>query len=581
MEQSIPMEPSRPFVLDRRRFLLGAAGSAGVLMLGACSDSKRSGSTNGAGSSTGVASEDARTLARVSRPSLRLPHGAFGFPSPFSANGGFGYIQMSLLYDTLLWKDGKGTQLPWLASRFDRSADNLTYTFELRRGLKWSDGSPLTADDVAFTFSYYAAQESLPPPVTIQPPQRVASVRATGPTTVVITLQAPDVTFAERVAGALPIVPKHVWSPIADPTSSEDRSLLIGSGPYRLDSYAGDGAPLRYSAVDDYFLGRPFVKRIDFNEVDDEFTALLAHAIDAGGGNGVRADVLAQFEHDPSFSTLTQQGTVTFPLYWNLKKGGPLADVKFRQACAKAIDRKDLVTRLAAGHGEPGNPGFLGPVNRFRTDVEQYHLDVRGANALLDSAGYSRSGGGTRKGRDGAPLSFELLLSNDQAPLGELLKADLARIGVEIRPKPVQFGPALFGTKLSGGYDMAVLTYPGPSAGGPNADPDLLRQVFSSKAPASLTGASGYANPELDDLANRQLATFDDAQRKDLVAKMQRIVARDLPVLALYYPDEVLIFRKTTLDRWYFMPGQFPPGNDNKQLFVTGVATGTTIRPSK
>lgn len=182
------------------------------------------------------------------------------------------------------------------------------------------------------------------------------------------------------------------------------------------------------------------------------------------------------------------------------------------------------------------------PANPFLTGVEQYHLDVRGANALLDPAGYSRSGGGIRKGRDGAPLSFELLLSNDQAPLAEVLKAALAKIG---------------------------------------GDPDLLRQLFSSKGAGSLTGASGNVNPEFDDLADRQLATFDEAKRKDLVAKMQRIVARDLPVLALYYPDEVLVFRKPVLDRWYFVPGQFPPGNDNKQLFVTGVGAGTKIRPTK
>jgi len=580
MEQDVLMERTEPFALDRRRFLLGAAGGAGALLLGACSGSKSSRTASGSGSNPSSAGDDARTLAPAARPTLRLSHGAFGFPSPFASNGGFGYIQMSLLYDTLLWKDGRGTLLPWLASRFDRSADNLTYTFTLRRGLKWSDGSPLTADDVAFTFDYYRRQSALSPAVIVQPPRGVAKVRANGPTTVVVTLQTPDVTFAEQVAGALPIVPEHVWSSIADPSSAQKLALLVGSGPYRLKAYTGDGDPLLYTAVDDYFLGPPFVKRIEFSEVDDEFSALLAGAIDAGGGSGVRADVLAQFERDPSFGILSDRGTSTFPLYWNMKKGGALADVKFRQACAKAIDRKDLVTRLAGGHGQPGNPGFLAPTNPFVTRVEQYDVDVRGANSLLDAAGYSRSGG-TRTSSDGSPLSFELLISNEQAPLAELLKSDLARIGVEIRPKPVQLGPALFGTKLSGGYEMAVLSYPGPSAGGPNADPDLLRQVFSSTSPPSLTSATGYANSTFDDLADRQRTTFDEARRHDLVAQMQRIVARDLPVLPLYYPDDAVVFRKSVLDRWYVTPGQFPTANDNKQLFVTGVVKGTTIRPTK
>lgn len=579
------MEPTVPPTLDRRRFLIGA-GSASALLLAGCSGSKQADTSGRSSSGRSSDAVDPRRLAPLARPTLRLPHGAFGFPSPFASNGGFGYTQMSLLYDTLLWTDGSGALLPWLAARFHRSADDLTYTFELRPDLKWHDGRSLTADDVEFTFAYYAKQQTLPPPVLIQPPQGVASVRAKGPSTVVITLKAPDVTFARQVAGSLPIVPRHIWSSITDPTSAQNARLLVGSGPYRLDSYVGDSSPLLYTAADRYFLGRPFVKRIEYHEVADEFTALRSGAIDSGGGSGVRSDVLAQFDRDPSFDTLSNQGATTFPLYWNLTKGGPLADVKFRRACARAIDRKDLVARLAGGNGQPGNPGFLSAANPFFTAVEQYAYDVRAANALLDGAGYRRRGRGTRTDHDGAPLSFELLYGTgqgggaDQTPLAELLKSSLERIGVEVKPKPAQFGPALFGTKLGGGYEMAVLAYPGPSAGGPNADPDLLRQVFSSKTGPSLTGATGYANAQFDDLATRQRVAFDTDRRKELVGQMQQIIARDLPVLPLYYPDDIQVFRTSVLDRWYFTPGQFPTGNNNKQLFVTGVSAGTTIRPT-
>ncbi len=575
------MEPRRSFVADRRRFLLGAAAGTGALLLGACSNKNGGGDRSSGSTASSTTPKDARRLAPVPRPTVRLPHGAFGFPSPFSANGGFGYIQMSLLYDTLLWKDGTDKLLPWLAAGFSRSADNLSYTFKLRPQLKWNDGKPLTADDVAFTFAYYAKQESLPPPVIVQPPSGIASVHVSSPTTVKITLKAPDVTFPEQVAGAVPIIPRHIWSSIADPASAQNARVLVGSGPYRLKSYAGDSGPLLYIAVGDYFLGAPFVKRIEFNEVDDEFTALLAGATDAGTGSGVRNDVLEQFRQDQSFGMLTEQGTTTSSLYWNLKKGGALADVRFRQACAKAIDRNDLVARLAAGNGQPGNPGFLGKGNPFKTDVEQYDFDVKAANRMLDRAGYRPGNGGVRQGPGGVPLGFELLISNDDAPLAELLKAALGEVGVKLRPKPVELGPALFGAKLSGGYDMAVLPYPGPSGGGPNADPDLLRRLFSSNAPPSLTGASGYSNPRFDDLADRQRQMFDEDARKDLVAKMQRIVAHDLPVLSLYDPASVLVFRKPTLDGWYFTPGQFPTAEYNKQLFVTGVAAGTRIRRTK
>jgi peptide/nickel transport system substrate-binding protein len=261
-----------------------------------------------------------------------------------------------------------------------------------------------------------------------------------------------------------------------------------------------------------------------------------------------------------------------------MTKEGPLSDVRFRQACALAIDRRDLVTRLAAGRGQPGNPGFLSPGNPYYVSVQQHDFDVAGANALLDSAGYRPGPSGVRQAAGGAPLSFELLASNGDAPLSEILVASLKRVGVELRPKLVEIGPQLFGSKLVGAYDMAVLFFPGPGPGGPNADPDILRVLFSSKVPPSLQSASAYANPEFDDLAARQRVTFDDAERKNLVARMQAILANDLPVLPLYYPEVDILFRKAVLDQWYFTPGQFPAESDNKQLFVTGTASGTKIR---
>jgi peptide/nickel transport system substrate-binding protein len=295
-------------------------------------------------------------------------------------------------------------------------------------------------------------------------------------------------------------------------------------------------------------------------------------------GLGLRPDTLAPFRGD-TFGMVTEQGSTASPLYWNLGKEGALADVRFRRACAMAIDRQDLVDRLAAGRGMPGNPGFLSPTNPFFAPVRQYNFDVAGANALLDGAGYRAGAGGVRRDQRGNPLSFELLISNAEAPLSELLVGALRRIGVELRPKPVEVGPQLFGNKLIGAFDMAVLFFPGPGPGGPNADPDVLRLLFSSRVAPSLQAASAYANPEFDELAEKQRVTFDEGGRKDLVAQMQRLLADDLPILALYYPETATLFRKDLLDQWYATPGQFPTSQDNKQLFITGAKTGTAILP--
>lgn len=551
-------------MMDRRRFLGASLAGLGALAVGACS---RGTSAGRAGATAG------KTAART----VRLSQGASGFPSPFACNGDIGYNQMSLLYDTLLWKDGAGNLLPWLAASVDSAPDHLSYTFQLRDGLTWSDGRPLTADDVTFTFDYYAKQQTLSPPVIIQPPQGIDKVRATGPATVEITLTTPAVTFPEQVAGAVPIIPKHVWSAIKDPGSVDDKKRLVGSGAYRLDSYNGDGGALRFTSKPGYFLGPPYVQRVEELAIEDPIAALLARQTDAARGAGLRADTLAPFQND-AYGMVSQQGSTTSPLYWNLGKEGALSDVRFRRACAMAIDRQDLVNRLAGGRGVPGNPGFLSPANPFFVPVSQYPFDVAGANALLDGAGYRVGSDGIRQGPGGRALSFELLVSTGDAPLSEVLVGALRRIGVDLRPNQVQLGPQLFGNKLIGKYDMAVLFFPGPGPGGPNADPDILRQLFSSKVPPSLEGASAYANPAFDDLAGKQLVAFDESERRSLVAQMQRLLADDLPVLPLFYPEVDVLFRKDVIDEWYFTPGQFPSESDNKQLFITGLKTGTTIR---
>lgn len=554
-----------PFSLDRRQFLLAALGGAGALALGACSSSGSSGPGE----------------RSAGRPTLRLANAALGFPTPFAANADFGYNQMILVYDTLLWKDGSGELLPWLAKSFKRSEDQLTYTFELRDDVKWSDGRPLTADDVAFTFDYYAKHDPLSPPVIIQPPRGIAKVTVSGASTVAFTLDAPRVTFPDQIAGAVPIVPRHVWEPVKDPATALDTKVhLVGTGPYRVESYGDDGGTILYTARDDYFLGAPHVQRIEMRAITDQFAAVLAGESDVARGFGLRDDILAPFKGS-EFGTITDVGAfVPASLYWNLGRGGALADPRFRQACAMAIDRKNLVTQLAAGKGAPGNPGFLSPSNPFHVPVRQYDLDVAGANALLDGAGYRPGSGGIRQGPDGRPLSFEFRYDNvDGVPLAEIVIPAIRRIGVELRAKPATIGPDLFGPKLFGGYDMAALIYPGPSPGGPNADPDVLREMFSSKRSAfSLTAASGYKNPTFDDLADKQLATFDEGERRTIVTRMQQILADDIPVLPLYYPEKAMVFRKRVLDQWYFNPGQYPTADDNKQLFVTGRKSGTKIR---
>ncbi|MDQ6750252.1 MAG: ABC transporter substrate-binding protein [Actinomycetota bacterium] len=545
--------------MTRRTFVASSAGAAAAVYLGGCGGTRAPG---------------ARTV--------RLAGNGFGFPSPFAYIAGPGYVQMSYLYDTLVWKDASGRIIPWLATRFERSRDGLTYTFELRRGVAWHDGRPVTAADVAFTFSYFARQ-SLGPLLVAQA-FGVKGARATGSHTVEVVLEIPAVTFLESVAGALPIIPKHVWSTIRDAPRAQDPRVLVGSGPYRLASFSpGEGASL-YLANRRYFLGPPFIRRIELRPVDDELSALRAGEIDVADtpAEGVARDALATFASDPAFGMVQAAGSFTFPLIWNIGRGGALADVRFRRACALAIDRQAMVDRVLGGNGQPGNPGFLPPGNPFHVPVEQYGFDRRTAERLLDQAGYRRSStDGPRHGPDGRPLRFRIVTGNAPVPpVLDLLVGGLKAVGVQLSPQAVDL-PTLFGLTRQGSDDIALTLYPGPGGTAPDGDPDTLRTFYSSQIKERLQGAQGYRNPEFDRLAGEQLVAHGEGERRRIIARMQHLVARDLPALPLYYPNLYNVFRKRAFDRWYYTPGGVASGVPtvfNKQVLVTGNRTGLRIR---
>jgi peptide/nickel transport system substrate-binding protein len=150
---------------------------------------------------------------------------------------------------------------------------------------------------------------------------------------------------------------------------------------------------------------------------------------------------------------------------------------------------------------------------------------------------------------------------------------------VEVAPEALDT-PAFNRRVTSGGSEMSIITF-----GGMNTDhaADYLRQIYSSKT-QSVQHAQGYVNPELDRLADEQLTAIDESRRKDIVGRMQRIIADDLPLLPLVYPRSFSVFNKRKFDDWYYTEGGVAstvPSIENKHLFVTGRKTGLEIRPTR
>ncbi|HEX2048615.1 MAG TPA: ABC transporter substrate-binding protein [Acidimicrobiales bacterium] len=551
--------------IGRRTFLKGMAGAAGAVMLGGACNPGRPPNPEGG-------------------PTVRVKSwGDLGYPSPFTYVAGPGYWRMSLLFDTLTWPDSTGQQLPWLASAYRRSEDGLVWSVDLREA-RWADGRPVTADDVAFTYDYYTSHVFTP--LLTGVPRPGVDVRATGERSVEFRLPQPEATFLQQTLGTMPIVPRHIFADITDPMTVFDERTFIGCGAYRLESKNVNADTEAYVAKSDYYLGRPFVRRIEMVGVpeDDELAALRAGVLDGASApeEGVRNEALAPFRDDPEYGMVSNPSGFGFPLFFNLTKGGALADVRFRRACLHALDRDEMVHRLLTGNGAVGSAGWLPPTNRFYTaeGVRQYPFDRPLAERMLDDAGYRRTGtGGPRVDRDGRPLRFTLNLP-DLVPiaLAELVVANLGAVGVQIDVRLERVDLVrVYGSKLAANYDMVVQSYPGPAGIGPDGDPDQLRGVYHSDPPSQTHKATGYSNPEVDRLIDAQLRTYDEEERKRLVGRIQQIVSEDLPVAMLYYTTFYYAFRKKVFDQWYYTPGGFASGLSdvyNKHPYITGRKEG-------
>jgi len=518
--------------------------------------------------------EAAQGQRSIKTERLRLAGGDFGYPSPFGYIRGPGMIQTSYLFDTLLWTDSTGKPIPWLATKWERSADGLEWRFSLRRGVKWHDGEPLTADDIAFTFQYMTEGPGRKAPVLHARglSQIVENVKIEAPDQVIFRLRRPFAPFEESIAEKLFIIPKHIWSDVDDPLKYRSAKALIGSGPYQLKSFDETAGSYLYVANDSYFLGPPVVRRLEFVPAPDQLLALQRREIDA-------ADLLEEATLDQqvrslarNFQELSGSGDWNLALHFNLAKGFPFNDKRFRQAIAYAVNRRDLIKRLLFGRGDPGSPGGLAPGHPYAAKgLPAYDWNPARAAMLLDEIGIKDlDKDGIRELPDGSRFRPELQTSaRFTIKSAELVKEYLRHIGIEVVIK-AQDRASADAAAESGNYAMALVGY-----GGIMADPDFLREHYSSASKSrSFFSAYGYDNPNFDKLAAKQLISVDPNDRRKIVAEMQRIIADDLPIISLYVPYRLTLYNQRVFEDWYYTPGCSPcRGTRNKHMFVTGKKT--------
>ena len=445
--------------------------------------------------------------------------GDWGFPSPYGHySRGPGYIRMSLIFDTLIWKDEDG-YVPALAESWQMEGDDV-FVFNLRKDVTWHDGEKFTARDVQFTIDYIKEH-----PYTWVNSNPIKKAEAIDDYTVKIYLNEPYAPFQDMIAGTLPILPEHIYRSVSNPAEFQDEAALTGTGPYKLVDYNKAQGTYLYQAYDGYYLGNPKVKQLKFVKVNLELSAAALKKGDVDAAT-VPPEAAEDLKKDGFVVIQGSHDSIT-KIMVNHKKE-PLSEARFRQALYYAIDRQALVDNALRGYGIMASPGLFSPDSDwYNPGVEQYAYDPSRATELLAEMGYSKDGQYFSK--DGQPLELEMLVTSVNERSGELIRQQLEKAGFKVSLRSVD-AKTLDSLVSEWNFDLALNSH-----GGMGADPEILNRIIGEGY--TFNSARYSADSKLNDLLDREVSENDPEKRKDLVDEIQVIYAQDLPSLPLYYAN--------------------------------------------
>ena len=441
------------------------------------------------------------------------------------------------IFNGLVKYDGSGNLIPDLALQVPStrnggiSADGKTITYRLRHGVKWQDGWPFTAADVAYTFS--AIMDPRTNDVYQAYYGRVIKLDTPDPFTVVVHLRAP---FADVLSDffscntSLGILPKHLYAGTRDINRDYHNDHPIGTGPYRLERW-DRGSLLVLKANPEYFGGAPKIDEIDVHIVSDQNTLvamLSSHDLDVG--SQITPNELERLRRIGGIRVLLVPTYVERFVSFNVSHP-PFDDVRVRRALALALDRKRIAQTSFAGTAIPAD-SILPPYSwAYVKDNGAPPFDVAASNHLLDAAGWLMGQDGVRH-KNGRPLSFAMIGQAGSAPLAKVaveVQAAWRTVGAQAQIRQVQRN-VLFGNpgiETDGKFDVAI------DNSATDSDPD--RSVYLETASIAPRGFNfeRYSSADVDRWSEAALATYDRSARTRYYALIQRRLNADLPYVPI------------------------------------------------
>ncbi len=432
----------------------------------------------------------------------------------------FDVLSGTLTHMALVKQDENGDLKPFMAESFE-TKDNKTWTFQLRKGLTWHDGEPVTAQDVKFT----AELQNTFPNYTIRvvDDQTVEFVSETENARLPIDL----VTFR--------ILPEHIFKDVTDLETFTDEKSAIGNGPYEFVKFDESAGTLEFKAYENYIDGKPNVDKIIvklYANTDTLYMALEKGEIDMVYfyANGIDANEAKKLESNKDITLQVVPDTGITLMYFNTQ-AEPVNNADIRKGIAYAIDYEQMAKLFGTEYATTGNFGIIPKGSFGYIDTEKLTRDIEKSKQYLEQAGAKDSDQDGILEYNGKDLELEILVRTDKptyARMAELITSNLKEVGIQVVQKSVDTAQFRTISEQERGH-VAMLTRATPwgmvmkqGAGVPYMDS------------RSKTGMANVNDSAFQELADK-MGTSNSDEYADLVADVQRYYAENVPAIPMYW----------------------------------------------
>jgi peptide/nickel transport system substrate-binding protein len=465
------------------------------------------------------------------------------------------------VYDGLCEYDFNIKPIPSLATSWSQSRDGKTFTFKLRKGVKWHDGTPFTSADVQFTMMEVLKKHH---PRGMSTFLQLESVDTPDDFTAVFHFKVPSPYVWVALSGyESPIVPKHLFEG-TDITTSKYANAPVGTGPFKFVEWQR-GQYIRLDRNPDYWRPhQPYLERIVVRYIANAETrsaSMQTGDINYAAYGAIPYFDVARLDKVPGIASTTHGYEMQNPIAqidFNTRVK-PFDDVRVRQAIAYAIDRKFVIDKIWFGFGKPATGPIssnLAPTGFYTSNVKNYNVPngAEIANKLLDEAGYPRKGG-TR---------FDVIL--DITPygevwqrLGEYLKQALDKLGIKATLRYEDVPTWL--RRVYTNYDFQMTTNWLNTFADPVIGVDRQYSSWSIKKGTVFVNDSGWSTPETDKLMREAAVEPDPKKRAALYHRFQKLVVEAVPVTWIFEIHFVTVY-DTKFDGLVVSPlGDYSPFN--------------------